>query len=62
MKKIIRAGCMVRFDFNNEGAIAYGTVKSIDDTVAVVEFKNPITREYDKKNVLLIDLTLIGNA
>lgn len=52
---------MVRFDFNSEGTVAYGTVIWVDNNVANVDYKNPVTREHEVKPVLLIDLTLIGN-
>lgn len=62
MEKNIRAGCMVRFDFNNEGTVAYGTVIWVDGDKANVDYKNPITREHEVMPIQLDTLTLIGNA
>lgn len=61
MKNVIKSGSMVRFDFNNEGTIAYGTVIWVDKDKANVDYKNPITREHEVKPLPLDTLTLIGN-
>ncbi len=65
--KTMKAGDYVRFDFiegtkTEVAFLAYGAIVWIDGENANVDYKNPITLEYEVKSIPIEKLTKIGNA
>ncbi len=60
MEKNLKSGDMVTFDFEPK-IPAYGTIVWIEGSEAHVDFKNPITREYEVGKKYLTELIKIGS-
>ncbi len=60
MEKKMKSGDMVSWDFEPK-LPAYGTIVWIEGDEAHIDFKNPITREYEVTKKKLIELVKIGN-
>ena len=55
----MKAGTMVRFDC--DGLNAYGKVVWVEGDIANVDFKNPVTLEYEVGKLEISKLIIIGN-
>jgi hypothetical protein len=56
----MKKGDMIKFDF--EDLIpAYGTIISIVEKEATIDFKNPLTREHQVRKMNISNIVKIGN-
>jgi hypothetical protein len=56
----MKKGDLIKFDFDDLFP-AYGTILSIQEDKATIDFKNPITKEHEVRSMSLSQIVKIGN-
>ncbi len=56
----MKKGDLIKFDFDDLFP-AYGTILSMIEDKATIDFKNPITKEHEVKTMNISEIVKIGN-